>query len=411
MAMTWNPGVYPTADRYAAEAGLQSSAIAAQAMQRLGEGIMARHRALQRAMGEYQALTGEPGNGTSQMPEGTDRGPAVSGGTGDVGGEVMDAAGHPVQNPNSPEAMAARSKQGKALLSVADAYGLPQAEDMRNWSVDRIEGTIRGMAARAAMEQQAARAQETLARAGYYQGLEQYRRQEAEDSAAVGRALNVYGQVMANQGSPGFDPGDTSGLPPDIARTLESWRGYGASPGATRQEATAAALQAAGGGRAGERVLNTLLRYGDLQAADNPPSYDTQSVPGYTIVSRPGAAGLHILPTATTTEPEDVTDEGGNVIGNMVTSGGKRIFKPARKSGARYKAVPSLTDPSGWAMSVEADSPEEMQRGIEALRKATGAGTPGPDYQSADDVRAAYAAGKLARADAVKILKEKFGKK
>jgi hypothetical protein len=47
-------------------------------------------------------------------------------------------------------------------------------------------------------------------------------------------------------------------------------------------------------------------------------------------------------------------------------------------SGIKFKAIPSLTDPTGYATSVEADTPEGLQQGMALLKQNAGGGAPAP---------------------------------
>lgn len=113
----------------------------------------------------------------------------------------------------------------------------------------------------------------------------------------------------------------------------------------------------------------------------------------------PGMPGLIRIPTGpNTSEIRDsngaqvtpLTDDDGNTIGYGVSDGkGGMKTMAAPKSGVKFKAVPSITDPSGFATSVEADTPEQLQQGMALLKQAqpgSAATTPGASAPAAAPV-------------------------
>jgi hypothetical protein len=91
-----------------------------------------------------------------------------------------------------------------------------------------------------------------------------------------------------------------------------------------------------------------------------------------------GSQGFEFNPTS------DVKDIGNGLNFVRTSRGGGQIVqtpesisaaakaREGAKTTTRFKAVPSIVDPSGFATSVEADNPEDLQRGMAMLKQAGG---------------------------------------
>ena len=154
-----------------------------------------------------------------------------------------------------------RGNQAKAIRNLAEQFHPGSRKSLEGLSTDQLIGILNGYQEQSKMATAQANRQYMLAHANEMNAIGQWRDQQAQDAAGVGRGLAAYADVINRQGQPGVQPGDTSMLPSPLADALESVRGYGATPAGTDEEATAAAMKAGGGGRNATQMLDAITRY------------------------------------------------------------------------------------------------------------------------------------------------------
>lgn len=233
--------------------------------------------------------------------------------------------------------------------------------------------------------------QEFQARMNDYNAQAQQRQQQAMDASAEGDSLTKYASLLdqqVNQPDPN-DPKATAfaaSVPDAVKFQIHSAAGMGK----TNPKLAAAMIKP---------MMQFFGPQGQGQAQAPQPKMTVLPV------GNPGDPDYHEIPV--------IQDGKGNMqVDPAYTEAQKTKSAAAAQAGKstmKFKAIPSLTDPSGFATSVEAETPEDLQRGMDLLKKAQTPATPDADaYKSKDDVVAAYKAGKLSRDAAGKILVSKF---
>lgn len=275
--MSWNPGVTPRGDVYAAAAGQSLAARDGQMV----DDYFARRRQREAMLGQYAELL----NAQQQ----------------DAAGGELDAAGNAAPAGDTPDALLARGKQGKALLGVMQAYNLPGMEEAQNWSVDQLEGHIKGHVLATAegqrRQEQQLRAQELQARLGQYAAQEERLRDAASGEQAAGQfvlnALNAPGVAVPAAGT--GDNADMLGPEADYGRA--DW-GLGSRPRSVLEGLRWAAANTPG--MSGRYAPQALTAFSKLQQALG--NYgQSEGIFTREDIDQPVPTGYHRVPTGRNT--------------------------------------------------------------------------------------------------------------
>jgi hypothetical protein len=209
-------------------------------------------------------------------------------------------------------------------------------------------------------KQQQAQAQEAQSRADYYQAAGAQRQEDATDAERIGKMVNDYMQTHAR---PGETTGDSDDYSVDSAK-----RPF--NPQELMTGVMAAGVKPRNLNYLSEAMKN-LAGYG----ADKDIMPKETTIGGRKFVVNPKTGTFQAIDTEQ--QPQPLADEDGKVFARPVPDGkGGFKYLQVKASGPRFKAIPSLTDPTGFATTVEADTPEDLQRGMELLKKAKDTGSP-----------------------------------
>ena len=132
------------------------------------------------------------------------------------------------------------------------------------------------------------------------------------------------------------------------------------TPGGTLDPATLTRLGIASG-MSPERLAPLVQALQKVQYGD---TRDFNFDPNGGVVQLPGLPGMSFVKTSR---------GGGQIVQAPEAVAATAEAKEGAKrtpSGVKFKAVPSLTDPSGYATSVEADTPEGLQSGMALLKQS-----------------------------------------
>jgi hypothetical protein len=243
----------------------------------------------------------------------------------------------------------------KANPDLEQRMGMGEGQFSTLSARDKIAATSGYMKNQGVQEMQArmkdwqAQSEERQAQAGQ-------RTQQTQDAAAEADSLSNYARTLdAQVNNP--DPNDpkakafADGIPDGVKYQIHA----AAAAGKTNPKVAAA-------------MIKPLMNYFGSSTAKPEPKLTVLPV------GKPGDEGYHEIPV--------INDGHGNIqvdpayVEEQKTKAA--LATQAGKSGIKFKAVPSLTADGGYATSVEADTPEGLQQGMDLLKKAGGAaGSPG----------------------------------
>jgi hypothetical protein len=306
-----------------------------------------------------------------------------------------------------------RANKAKALRSTIKAYNPDAGDAVDSMGVDQLEGMLHGWSLKNAADLQQAHLQD-------FQAQAELRRQQAADDQSLGDAVNRYAnapdvaQPLVTDDSGEDDPESPTTMRP--ATPDERFRYALGTPGLS--------------GRAIPKLIDALDKYGQNGAGNKlAPEYTEDPVTGsrallYGKTAQP--TGFNPSKAAPQLLPQH--DEDGNLVGwSQLDAKGKSTFIPNKTSAV----LKTARDESGNELpGYYVDNQGKLHDTRSALQKSLGTdATPKPAgktqvqhvapsylgtaavpsaYKAQGDVVADFKAGKLTRAQAAKILNEKF---
>lgn len=325
-----------------------------------------------------------------------------------------------------------RANKAKALRSTIKAYNPDAGAAVDSMGVDQLEGMLHGWSLKNAADMQQAHLQD-------FQAQAELRRQQAADDQGIGDAVNRASNAPDVPVPLVMDDMDPNG--PESPTTMRP---------ATWDERMRYALATPGlSGRAVPKLIEALTKYGESIGDNSPTVLKDNPYPGVSvIVPRGGRGAMHVVedpnaagnklsaeytedpvtgsrallygktaqptgfnPSKATPQLLPQHDEQGNLVGwSQLDARGKATFIPNKTSAV----LKTARDESGNELpGYYVDSQGKIHDTRSALQKSLGTGgatkAEAPAYKSQDDVVAAFKAGKVSRAEAAKLLNEKFG--